>query len=135
MASDRNKARALELIERVLNGHNLEALTEFTANPAVLGSAAGLLSAFPDLEVEVRWIVGEGDMTISFFGLRGTQRGPWLFVQEPTGRQVETSLMLAFRFDDSGQIVDQWLGSNFVEMLAQLGWGFAPVGAVATGPM
>ena len=50
-----------------------------------------------------------------------------MFVREP--------LMLAFRFDDDGQIVDQWLGSNFVEMLAQLGWGFAPVGAVATGPM
>jgi hypothetical protein len=31
--------------------------------------------------------------------------------------------MLAFRFDDDGQIVDQWLGSNFIEMLAQLGWG------------
>ena len=58
-----------------------------------------------------------------------------MVVREPTGQRVETSLMLAFRFDDDGQIVDQWLGSNFVEMLAQLGWGFAPVGAVATGPM
>ena len=73
-------------------------------------------------------------MTVTFFSLRGTQHGPWLFVREPTGQRVETSLMLAFRFDDNGQIVDYWLGSNFVEMLAQLGWGFAPVGAVATGP-
>ncbi len=135
MAADQNKARALDLIDRVLNGRNLEALEEFTSNPAVAGSATGLLHAFPDLEAEVRWIVAEGDMTVTFFGLRGTQQGPWLFVREPTGQRVETSLMLAFRFDDDGQIVDQWLGSNFVEMLAQLGWGFAPVGAVATGPM
>jgi len=35
-------------------------------------------------------------------------------------------MMLAFRFDADGQIVDQWLGANFVEMMAQLGWGFAP---------
>jgi len=133
MDSDRNKARTLELIERVLNGHNIDALSEFTSNPAVLGSASGLLSAFPDLVADVRWILAEGDMVVTFHGLQGTQQGPWLFVREPTGRPVETSFMLAFRFDDSGQIVDQWLGSNFVEMLSQLGWGFGPVGAVATG--
>jgi hypothetical protein len=52
-------------------------------------------------------------------------------VQEPTSRRVETAFMLAFRFDEHGQIVDQWLGSNFVEMFVQLGWGFAPVGEVA----
>jgi predicted ester cyclase len=134
MSANRNKARALELIERVLNGHDLEALHEFTSNPAVVASATGLLRAFPDLEGEVRWIVAEGDMAVVFHDVRGTQRGPWLFVQEPTGRRVETSFMLAFRFDDDGQIVDQWLGSNFVEMFAQLGWGFAPVGAVVPRP-
>ena len=32
--------------------------------------------------------------------------------------------MLAFKFDEEGQSVDNWLGSNFVEMLTQLGWGF-----------
>jgi hypothetical protein len=98
------------------------------------GCATGLLRAFPDLEGEVRWIVAEGDMAVVFHDVRGTQQGPWLFVQGPTGRRVETSFMLAFRFDDDGQIVDQWLGSNFVEMFAQLGWGFAPVGAVVPRP-
>jgi predicted ester cyclase len=126
MSPDRNKARALDLIERVLNGHDLGALEEFTSNPAVVASATGLLRAFPDLEVEVRWIVADGDMTVAFHDVRGTQQGPWLFIQEPTGRRVETSFMIAFQFDDRGQIVDQWLGSNFVEMFAQLGWTFAP---------
>jgi len=130
MSSERNKARALELFDRVMKGHDLEALHEFTSNPAVVGSATGLLRAFPDLEAEVRWIVAEGDMTVAFVHVRGTHQGPWLFVQEPTGRQVETSFTLAFRFDDDTQIVDQWLGSNFVEMLTQLGWGFAPIEAV-----
>jgi predicted ester cyclase len=130
MSADRNRARALELIERAMNGHDVEAIHEFTSNPAVVGSATGLLRAFPDLEVKVRWIVAEGDMTVMFQDFRGTQQGSWLFVEEPTGRRVETSFMLAFRFDDDGQIVDQWLGSNFVQMFAQLGWGFAPAEAV-----
>jgi predicted ester cyclase len=124
--AERNKTRTLELIERVMNGHDIAALREFTSNPAVIASAEGLLNAFPDLRVSVQWIVAEADMTVVFHGVQGTQRGPWLFVQEPTGRPVDTSFILAFRFDGEGQIIDQWLGSNFIQMLTQLGWGFAP---------
>jgi predicted ester cyclase len=133
MSTDSNKAKALDLIERV-NRHDVVALDEFTSNPAVLGSARGLIGAFPDLHADVQWVVAEGDMVVAFFAFRGTQHGPWLFVQEATARHVETSFMLAFRFGDDGQIVDQWLGSNFIEMFAQLGWGFAPVGEIATPP-
>ena len=131
MTAERNKARVLELIERVTNGHDLSALGEFTSNPAVLASARGLLTAFPDLRATVRWVVAEGDMVVVFHDVWGTHQGRWLFVAEPTGQPVQTSFMLAFKFDEEGQIVDQWLGSNFVEMLAQLGWGFAPVGEPA----
>jgi predicted ester cyclase len=130
MTPAENAVRVREIFDRVMNGHDIEALREFTSNPAVLGSATGLLQAFPDLEVEVDWLVADGDIVVAFHRFRGTQQGPWLFLQEPTGRPIETAFMLAFRFDDDGQIVDQWLGSNFVEMFAQLGWGFAPVGEV-----
>ena len=53
MSPEQNKARALELVERVMNGHDLAALEEFTSNPAVLGSGRGLLGAFPDLRAQV----------------------------------------------------------------------------------
>lgn len=134
MSVEQNKARVLDLLDRVLNGHDLEALEEFTSNPAVLASARGLVHAFPDLQAHVQWMVAEGDMVVVFHECRGTQQGPWLFVREPTARPVQTAFLLAFRFADDGQIVDQWLGSNFVEMLAQLGWGFAPIGEVASPP-
>jgi predicted ester cyclase len=75
MSSERNKARALELIERVMNGHDLGALHGFTSNPAVVGSATGLVRALPDLVTDVRWIVAEGDMTVAFHDVRGTQHG------------------------------------------------------------
>jgi predicted ester cyclase len=134
MSTERNKARALDLIDRVMNGHDPKALEEFTSNPAVLASGQGLMRAFPDLQAHVQWVIAEGDLVVIFHDVRGTQKGPWLFVQEPTGRHVETSFMLAFRFDDDGLIVDQWLGSNFVEMFAHLGWGFAPVGEMVPSP-
>ena len=130
MSREQNKARVLELVDRVLNGHDVDALHEFTTNPAVLSAGGGFVDTFPDLRTEVGWVVAEGDMVVVFLGAEGTQQGPWLFDLDPTGRRVATSLMMAFRFDDDGQIIDQWLGSNFVEMFAQLGWGFAPIGEV-----
>ena len=85
-AAGRNKARMLELIERVLNGHDLTALPEFTSNPAVVGAATGLVTAFPDLEAEVVWIVADDDMAVAFITVQGTQLGPWIWVQEPSAR-------------------------------------------------
>jgi predicted ester cyclase len=134
MSAERNKAQMLELIERVMNGHDLEALSEFTSNPTVVGSASGLVNAFPDMVAEVAWIVAEGEMVTAYLEVSGTHLGPWIWVQEPTGRPVTTGLMLALRFDADGQIIDQWLGSNFVAILGQLGWGVAPVGESVSPP-
>jgi predicted ester cyclase len=128
MSAERNKTRTLELIDRVMNGHDLDALPEFTSNPSVIGSASGLMRAFPDLDARVVWIVAEADLVATYLEVTGTHLGPWIWVQEPTGRLMTTGLLLAVRFDHDGQIVDQWLGSNFVAMLEQLGWGVAPVG-------
>jgi hypothetical protein len=134
VSAERNKAGVLDLVERVMSGHDVDALAEFTSNPAVLGAGRGVVQAFPDLQAQVQWIVAYGDMVVVFYSMRGTQRGPWLFVEEPTGSVVETAFLLAFKFDEEGQIIDQWLGSNFVEMLVQLGWGFAPIGQTAALP-
>lgn len=128
VSAERNKARMLELIERVMNGHDIEAMSEYTANPSVAGSAAGLVGAFPDMVAQVRWIVAEADTVAAYLEVSGTHLGPWIWVREPTGRPMATGLLLALQFDHDGQIVDQWLGSNFVAMLEQLGWGVAPVG-------
>jgi predicted ester cyclase len=128
MSAQRNKTRMLELIDRVINGHDLDALSEFTSNPSVAGSASGLMRAFPDLDARVVWIVAEADLVATYLEVTGTHLGPWIWVQEPTGRPMTTGLLLAVRFDHEGQIVDQWLGSNFVAMLEQLGWGVAPAG-------
>ena len=134
MSAERNKARMLELIQRVLNGHDVGALPEYTSNPSVAGSALGLVSAFPDLVALVGWIVAEGDMVAVYLEVSGTHLGPWIWVQEPTGRPMTTGFLLAVRFDQEGQIVDQWLGSNFVAMLEQMGWGVAPVGETVSPP-
>jgi predicted ester cyclase len=132
MSVERNRARMLDLIERVMNAHDVDALSEYTSNPSVAGSARGLVAAFPDLVADVGWMAAQGDIVCAYLEIRGTHLGPWIWVQEPTGRPITAGLLLALRFDEDGQVVDQWLGSNFVGMLEQMGWGVAPVGETVT---
>jgi len=128
MSPDDRRNRVLDLFDRVINSHNLEAIKRFTASPAIEGTVRSLLVAFPDLHFEVVWTVAEGDRVVVFLEMTGTHEGPWLMVQEPTHRPMTASLLLALQVDDDGMIIDDWLGTNFIAMLAQLGWGVAPFG-------
>lgn len=64
----------------------------------------------------------------------GTQDGPFLKAQDPTNRSLQASIMLALQLDDDGMVTDSWLGTNFIWMLGQLGWGVAPEGKQVPGP-
>ena len=72
----------------------------------------------PDLRAEVQWLVAEAAWSSCSTTSEEHSKVHGCSSEPPTERPVETSFMLAFRFDDDGRIVDQWLGSNFVEMLA-----------------
>lgn len=122
------------MIDEVVNGHDPDAIRRFTAVPAVEETVRSLLHAFPDLKFDVSWSVAEGDRVVVFMEMSGTHEGPWLMVREPTHRPMRASLMLGLQLDGNAMIVDTWLGSNFIAMLAQLGWGVAPIGQPVPAP-
>ncbi len=128
MTPDENKSRVLALFEEVINSHDASALGRFTTNPDIDATLRRLLSGFPDLRFEVRWAIAESDRVVVFLEMSGTHEGPWLMVQEATHRPMEASILLAFQLDADGMLLDTWLGTNFIAMLAQLGWGVAPQG-------
>jgi len=131
MNTEDRRAHVLELFEVVINGRDVDAIRRFTVNPQIEGTLRSLLAAFSDLRFEVRWTVAEGSRVVVFVDMTGTHdSGPWLMVAEPTHRHLSASLVLALELDSDGLIVDNWLGTNFIAMLAQLGWGVAPVGEV-----
>ena len=128
MTPDENRSRVLGLFEEVVNAHDATAIERFIANPAIAGEVAGLLESFPDLHFEVTWTVAEQDRVVAFLEMSGTHEGSFLMVQEGTHCPVRASIMLALQLDDDGMIIDNWLGTNFIAMLAQIGWGVAPEG-------
>jgi predicted ester cyclase len=128
MTAEQNRLRVLALFDEVINAHDATAIERFTTNPAIAGTLNHLLGAFPDLHFDVTWTVAEQDRVVSFLEMAGTHEGPWLMVQEGTHRPVRASIVLSLQLDGDGMVIDSWLGTNFIAMLAQVGWGVAPEG-------
>ena len=134
MTPEENRLRVIDLFEEVVNAHDSSAIERFTKSPPIQGTLQALLAGFTDLRFDVTWTVAEGDRVVSFIEMSGTQDGPFLMVQDPTNRPLQASIMLALQLDDDGMVTDSWLGTNFISMLGQLGWGVAPEGEQVPTP-
>jgi len=80
-------------------------------------------AAFPDVNVEVDDLLAEGDKVVARFTFRGTHTGTYHMPQgdmPPTGRKVEVTGIIIFRFQDGKIIENREVLDNF-GMLQQLG--------------
>lgn len=76
-------------------------------------------SAFPNLTYFVHEEIAEGDLVMTRFSARGTQRGPFLGVA-PTGRVVTYTGMDLNRIA-KGLIVKSWVNYDALALLQQIG--------------
>jgi predicted ester cyclase len=77
--------------------------------------AVGVRAGFPDTTVTVDDAVVEGDRVAVRARWRGTHAGPAMG-REPTGRAVEFSGMVFWRFDEHGRIAERWAQIDFASM-------------------
>ena len=75
--------------------------------------------AFPDLTVEVDWIMVDGDRVAYRSISRGSHRGMFLGHQ-PTGRTFEATSIDVLRVVD-GRVIERWTEFDTFGMLQQLG--------------
>lgn len=128
---------ALEVVARrlyddVWNGRHYDLAAELfhagfstPSAPGLRGGAAkaavirGYHATFPDLHVEVVDLVVDEDRVAARLALSGTDTGG--FRGRPaTGRAVSCWVAEFLTFDD-GRIVDDWVGSDWLGALVQLG--------------
>jgi steroid delta-isomerase-like uncharacterized protein len=79
--------------------------------------------AFPDVHVQVQDLIAEGDKVAARFTFSGTQTGPYVTemgTMPPTGRRVEVTGIIIFRFRD-GKIVENREVLDTLGMLQQMG--------------
>ncbi|MFC7331514.1 ester cyclase [Marinactinospora rubrisoli] len=126
-----NKARCLKMVAS-WNRWKVEGITRYWApgvvhysQDRVVDSATmvGLmeegLRAFPDLHLEVKSIMAEGDRVILRITVTATHTGEFQGVP-PTGRRVSWYLVEELRFAD-GQVVEHWDVINHLPMLERIG--------------
>jgi steroid delta-isomerase-like uncharacterized protein len=79
-----------------------------------------LFTAFPDLNISVEDVIGEGDQAVSRYTVRGTHQGETEEFGPATGRQIEFKGITIHRFED-GKIVEEWEAYDNLSTLQQLG--------------
>ena len=86
---------------------------------------AGLWGAFPDLEISIEDLIGEGDKVTWRIAVRGTHEDEFRGIPA-TGKEVRFGAQYIFRFRN-GKVVERWTNLDRLGVLIQLGAVPAPV--------
>jgi len=126
-----NKDVAKRLASEVFSQGNMRAFDEIFANgyvnhtmpvPGVPGTKEGVLAtraAFPDVHVDVKEVVAEGEFAVFRDVVNATSRGEFMGVP-PNGKRLQWTEIHFLRIVD-GKIVEHWANFDQVGILRQLG--------------
>jgi steroid delta-isomerase-like uncharacterized protein len=87
-----------------------------------------ILTAFPDMYMEVEDLLASGDKTVARVRLTGTHQGEFMSVP-PTGKRADVQLIDIMRFNDAGLVCEHWGVADMLSLMQQL--GVVPAGAPA----
>jgi steroid delta-isomerase-like uncharacterized protein len=79
-----------------------------------------LLSAFPDLRLEVDDLIEGDDKAVARVTATATHQGDFMGVP-PTGKHVEMRLIDIMGFDDDGLVKEHWGVADMLSLMQQLG--------------
>ncbi len=133
MSLAENKRRALDMVA-AWNRGDVDAVIAYWAPDAVHYNEDGSrmdseelakimhssLDAFPDLHLDAKSVVAEGDHVMLRISVTATHRGEFMGVP-PTGRQVTWHYLEELRFDDQGRVIEHWDVFNFSPLYRELG--------------
>lgn len=83
-----------------------------------LERVATFWQAFPDFNIRVEQLVGEGDIVVSRWVATGTHDGEWMGIAA-TGKKIEYTGVNLFRIA-CGKIVESWAEADHLGLLRQL---------------
>ena len=86
---------------------------------SVRASMTALRNAFSGFEVEIRHIVGDGDMVATYKVFRGRHTGEWFGIP-PSGKPFELAVMDHVQYRDGMQIA-HWAVADALGFLRQTG--------------
>ncbi len=139
MQTEENKALVLRLAEQAWNKGDITVIDELLSPDYVLHIAAPgakqdregykeavsmYHKALPDFRFTIEDMVACGDKVIIRCKLIGTQKGEFMG-RAPTGKKVTLTVISIRRIED-GKIVEEWVESDMLGMMQQLGVAPSP---------
>lgn len=121
MTADDIKDLAVRLIRDVWNGGDTGRAPEFFAGPMLeeaLSLHETLLTAFPDLRIDIEDLIAEGDKVVLRLTFHGTHDGPFRDIQ-PTGRKVSFGAIRIYKVT-GGKFTESWAHQDALGLLQQL---------------
>jgi steroid delta-isomerase-like uncharacterized protein len=115
----------VEVIDEVLHSDfvcydpNSEA-GEVRGAETIKGEIGYFRQAFPDFFWRVEDQVAEGDKVVSRYTMGGTHQGEFFGVPA-TGKRVEITGIQIDRFDESGELVEEWPEYDLLGAMRQMG--------------
>jgi steroid delta-isomerase-like uncharacterized protein len=127
-ASNRNVVR--RIYEDLVNGQRLDLLEDYFSpdyvNHKMPGGREGtrqlfvmLFAAFPDVQVSIDSMCGEGDRVWVRITMRGTHRGTFMGMPG-TGETFAATTINEVRLED-GKVAEEWGVTDTLAMMQQLG--------------
>ena len=132
MSIEENKAIVRRLFEQAVGKGNLEVVEELVTadyvdhtpwpgsppnRDGLRQGMAQVRSAFPDLKLEIKDMIGEGDKVALRLMSTGTHKGEWAGIP-PSGKRVSTTSISIYRIAD-GKIVESWDINDAAAQLVQ----------------
>ncbi len=74
---------------------------------------------FPDAQISLKMIIGEGNMIVGYFTFSATQEGA-MGPFPATGKRAELNYLSIMRLED-GKIAEMWVEWDNLSILSQLG--------------
>lgn len=134
MTAEQNKQHYRRFIQEIFNDGHLDRLSEFAAPDYVVREAppstpAGpegiaqivtmFRTGFPDLNIVIEELIGEGDWIAARATTHGTHKG-MIFGIAPTGRKIAVSGLTMVRIVD-GKLKESWVKNDVPSLMNQLG--------------
>ena len=142
MPAEESKAVARRFLDEVFNNKNLAAIDDVIApdyafhvgGNTIRGrdgfrrGCAGILAAFPDMQVSVDLMLAEGDLVAGRYTFRGTHLGEFVLPGNrfpPSGARVTMTATTISRVV-GGMIAEDWEDQDMFGLLRQLGATITP---------
>jgi steroid delta-isomerase-like uncharacterized protein len=134
IVSEENKELVRSYYAKVLNGRELDAVTDYFADERMVeGVRRGCFAyfeAFPDLHVSVDELIAEGDRVFCRSTMTGSHDGEYKGIPA-TGRHVSAESAEVFRIGD-GKFAGYWCLTNVAGLMRQLTEEPVPAPATAS---